>query len=75
MVDRRAELREKLGPDLAVVEELTDQESGELLELIDQARREETRALGEALDEALGHLPRLLRGTARAIVFGGKGPR
>lgn len=65
-----ASLRERLGPDLAVLDELSPDEAAELLELIAAARDTQQAALDEAVEAALGHLPKLVRGTARRILFG-----
>lgn len=64
------DLRAELGSDLAVLDLLTEEESADLHQLIQQARQGQSQELSEALDEALGHLPRLIRGSARKILFG-----
>lgn len=76
MTERTAEagaaLRRRLGPDLTVLDELDELESAELLALIDEARVSQKAALDRSLDEVLGMLPRLVRGTARKIMFGSR---
>lgn len=66
----RADLKRDLGEDLEVLALLSDEESAELATLLREARRNQQQALDASLDEALGHLPRLIRGTARKILFG-----
>ena len=68
--DARAELQRELGGDLQVLDLLSEQESSELLTMFRDARREEKESLDQAIDEALGALPRILRGPARSIMFG-----
>lgn len=63
-------LQSELGTDLAVLDLLSERESADLLELLHEARRGQKRSLEAALDEALGHLPRLIRGPARKMLFG-----
>jgi hypothetical protein len=69
-VDAKTALREQLGPDLAVLDLLTEQESAELQVLIDDARATQRKALDASISEVLGRLPRLARGPARKIMFG-----
>jgi hypothetical protein len=69
-VDPRVALRQLLGEDLEVLRVLTDQESADLLALVEQVRRDRQQALRAAIEEALCHLPWLLRGTARKIALG-----
>ena len=64
-----AELREELG-DLDVLDDLSDDEAAELLAMIRDTRRAQNKALDAAINEVLRYLPRLIRGTARKIVFG-----
>lgn len=47
---------------------LSDDELRDLITAVDDARRRQSRALGEAGERALGHIPRLLRGPVRRIV-------
>ena len=63
-------LHELLGPGLASLDELSADEADELLAMIQTARKTQQAALDEAIDAALGHLPRLVRGTARKVLFG-----
>ncbi len=67
-VSRQA-LKDALGDDLAVLDELTDAEAAELLEMYDAAREEATTDLLASLDESLRHVPRLIRGPVRMILF------
>jgi hypothetical protein len=64
-----AELRKELG-DLDVLDDLSDEEGAELLGMIHDTRRTQNKALDAAINEVLRFLPRLIRGTARKIVFG-----
>lgn len=65
----RADLKTALGPDLAVIDELTDAEAAELLELYAAAREDAMTDLVDALDESLQLVPRLLRAPVKAILF------
>lgn len=58
-----------MSPDLTT--ELSEQDQRHLASLVDDARRQRRREFDEALDEATGHLPRLVRGPAKKILFGG----
>ena len=70
-VEAKAELRQVAGPDLDdVVERLSDEEAAELLTLFQEARRTQGQAVSSAIDDALNHVPRPLRGTARKILLG-----
>jgi hypothetical protein len=64
-----SELHAELG-DLDVLAELSEEESAGLLAMIRTARRTQNKALDDAIGEVLHHLPRLVRGPARKIVFG-----
>jgi flagellar motility protein MotE (MotC chaperone) len=68
--DPAAVLRSELGADCAPLAELTDRECAQLLDQVRDARAAQARALDEALNEVLRHLPRLTRGPARKILFG-----
>jgi hypothetical protein len=48
--------------------QLSDDELCHLAAAVSDARRRQARALGEAGERALGHIPRLLRGPVRRIV-------
>ena len=65
----RADLRTALGDDLTVLDELTDAEAAELLVMFEEARSQAMTDLLASLDESLRHVPRLLRGPVRAILF------
>src|SRR5882724_7287533 len=67
-VDARAALRQRLGDDLDALAMLSEQESAELLGLIDDARAVQRTALDASIAEVLGRLPRLARGPARRIM-------
>ncbi|HEX4359366.1 MAG TPA: hypothetical protein VH141_17675 [Pseudonocardia sp.] len=69
-VDARTALRTRLGDDLDALALLSEQESAELLGLIDDARAVQRKALDASISEVLGRLPRLARGPARRIMFG-----
>lgn len=63
-------LRRRLVTNAAVLAELSEDEVSDLLAMVGDAQRSRRRALFAAIDEALQHLPRLLRGTARKILLG-----
>jgi hypothetical protein len=63
-------LRAELGDDLAVLDELTDDECAELLSMVRTAKVDQRKAIDDALNEVLRYLPRLVRGPARKILFG-----
>lgn len=65
----KAELVEELG-DLDVLAELSADEATDLLTMFRATRRAQNKALDAAINEVLRYLPRLVRGTARKIVFG-----
>jgi hypothetical protein len=68
--DARTALRKRLGDDVDALALLSEQESAELLGLIDNARAVQREALDASISEVLGRLPRLARGPARRIMFG-----
>lgn len=68
-VDARATLKEQLSSGHEALDELSPDEASDLLEMFTAARAFEERALEVAIDETISALPRLFRGTARAIVF------
>lgn len=47
---------------------MADAELSHLAEAVQAARRRQARALHEAGERALGHIPRLLRGPIRKVV-------
>ena len=53
-----------------VASSLGDDELLRLATMISAAREQQARELDEALENALGHIPRLMRGAIRRIVFG-----
>ena len=62
-------LRARLGDDAAdALRQLSDAELRHLAATLDEARHRQARAIAEAGDRALGHVPRLLRGPIRRIV-------
>lgn len=63
-------LRGRLRADAPVIEQLSEEELADLLAMVDVARRSCRKALLAAIDKALGHLPWLLRATARKILLG-----
>lgn len=67
--DARAQLREDLGPELDVLDLMSDDECAELLELFHDARKFERAELQRSIDEALKALPWLLRAPAKLIMF------
>jgi hypothetical protein len=52
----------------ASLRQLGDDELRDLATAVREARRRQARALGEAGDRALSHIPRLLRGPIRRMV-------
>jgi hypothetical protein len=67
--DALSALRAQLGaaaPD--GLAQLSDDELGDFLAAVGDARHRQRQALGEAGERALGHIPRLLRGPVRRIV-------
>ncbi|HEX4252343.1 MAG TPA: hypothetical protein VH008_31075 [Pseudonocardia sp.] len=68
--DARTALRQRLGDDLDALALLSEQESAEMLGLIENASAEQRKALDASIGEVLGRLPRLARGPARRIMFG-----
>lgn len=67
--DALTALRAQLGTGAADgLAQLSNDELRDLLTAVDDARRRQARALAEAGERALGHIPRLLRGPVRRIV-------
>lgn len=61
-------LSAQLGTDLpAGVRELGDEQLADLAAVIREARRRETVALAQAGEQALRHIPRVLRGPVRRV--------
>lgn len=67
MTDARSELRDRLG-DLGAIERLDDAQAEALRDAIAEARKTQARTLAAARDDALGHIPRLLRGSVRRVL-------
>ncbi len=68
--DARAEISEALGvPDAAWAAALSPTDVPALLTLIRDARDRQRGALKRSIEEALTHVPRLLRGALRAVLF------
>lgn len=62
-------LSDELGGSLPEgLEQLDDDELGELADALRTARERQAAVLEQATDEALGHVPRLLRGPVRRIL-------
>jgi len=61
--------RSTIRPDLTA--ELSEEDQRHLASLVDAARLQRRREFDEALEEATRHLPRLVRGPAKKILFGG----
>lgn len=57
--------------ELPVVEAMTDEDARLVAQLVAEARQAQESALEQAQDEALAHLPRVMRGMARRILLGG----
>lgn len=66
--DARTALRRRLGDDVRALDELPDEAVTALKAAFDDARRRQGRALTAASEEALGHLPLLLRGAVRKVL-------
>lgn len=65
----KSELSELLS-DAPVVEGLSEEECARLVEQVRAVRKSRLRAMFAAIDEALGHLPRLVRVPAKKILLG-----
>lgn len=65
----KSELSELLS-DAPVVERLSEEECARLVEQVRAVRKSRLRAMFAAIDEALGHLPRLVRVPAKKILLG-----
>lgn len=69
-----ASLRKVIGgappPDVAALDAASQ---AELAELIAASRQRQQQQLGKALEDALGHLPRLLRAPVRRVLFPKRG--
>jgi len=68
--DVRAEISEALGvPDAAWAAALSPDDAQALLVVIRGARDRQRLALKQSIEEALTHVPRVLRGALRAVLF------
>ena len=68
--DQRAELSDALGvPDAPWAAALSAPEVQALLAVIRDARVRQRRALEQSIEAALTHVPRVLRGALRAVLF------
>jgi hypothetical protein len=47
---------------------LSDTERAALTEIVETAARERSRLIDRAIDDSLGHLPALLRGTVKRVL-------
>lgn len=64
-----SDLRAQLGASLpASLSTLTDEQLRDLSDAIGAARRRQAQALAAAGDQALRHIPRLLRGPVKRVV-------
>ncbi|CAM3863368.1 hypothetical protein [Smaragdicoccus niigatensis] len=68
-VDARTTLKTQLPGGHDALDDLSPDEASDLLQMFTAARAFEGKALEAAIDETISALPRLFRGTARAIVF------
>jgi hypothetical protein len=69
--DRLQAVRQQFGEPLPDgLDALTDDELADLAAALAEAREEQSRAIDAAIDAALGHLPRLLRGPVRLVLIG-----
>lgn len=53
-----------------MVQQLSEQESADLLAVVKAVRRSRLKAMFASIEEALQHLPRMLRGPAKKILLG-----
>lgn len=65
--DAKAQLQRELG-DLPSIGRLSDEQAGVLRDAVKAARERQGHALAKARDEALGHVPALLRGSVRKVL-------
>ena len=70
--ESRTELERELGGPIPELDGVSDDVCAELLAMFHDARALEKKTLDESIDAALGALPRIFRGPARKIMFGGK---
>jgi len=64
------QLAQELGTDLpARMAELSDAELGQLTEAVRRLKKQQDADLTKALEGTLSHVPALLRGTVRKILF------
>ena len=68
-MSERAALRDELAG-CPVVDQLTEAEAAELRAMVRAVRRSRLKAMFSSIEEALGHLPRVLRGPAKKILLG-----
>lgn len=54
---------------MAATPGLSDSDAERLAELIADAKERQARALREAINGGMGHIPRLLRGPIKALLF------
>lgn len=67
MAGEKTALSKELGG-AAIVKQLSEAESAELLGMIKTVRKSRFKAMLSSIDEALDHLPRMLRGPAKKIL-------
>lgn len=60
-----------LGAEVAALKELSESDAAEINRLVAEARKTERKLLIKSIDETVNALPRIFRGTVRAIAFGG----
>ena len=65
----KTELRNQLSG-CPVVDQLTEAEAAQLLAMVKAVRRSRLKAMFSSIEQALGHLPRVLRGPAKKILLG-----
>ncbi|BDT99293.1 hypothetical protein [Nocardia sputorum] len=70
MTDPRSRLHAALREPADVIAMLTTQESAQLLMMIQRAKQQQRRSLDAAIDAGLGVLPRVVRISAKTILFG-----
>jgi uncharacterized protein YbaP (TraB family) len=67
------ELKKELGEGgnhLPALDKLSDKQLVALTELLREGKKNQRSALNAAMESALGHVPMLLRGAVRKVMFG-----
>jgi hypothetical protein len=67
--DPRNQLRRRLGEHSAAADALDDEQTARFATALEDSLGRQSRALEEAAEDSLRHVPGFLRGTVRRIVF------